>query len=56
MNPNTSPNFSCGRTRRQFLWQAGNGFFGTALTWMLAKDGVQAGETGIGSPLSLIHI
>ncbi len=50
MNPNTSPNFSCGRTRRQFLWQAGNGFFGTALTWMLAKDGVQAGETGIGSP------
>lgn len=30
--------FPCGRTRRQFLWEAGNGFFGTALTWMLAQD------------------
>ena len=34
--------FSCGRTRREFLWQAGNGFFGTAMAWMLAKDGVRA--------------
>lgn len=40
----TPPNlqFPCGRTRRQFLWQAGNGFFGTAMAWMLARDGVQA--------------
>jgi hypothetical protein len=29
----------CGRTRREFLWQAGGGFVGTALTWMLARDG-----------------
>ncbi|MEM7231647.1 MAG: DUF1501 domain-containing protein [Planctomycetota bacterium] len=35
-----SPNraFSCGRTRRQFLWEAGNGFFGTALAGLLARD------------------
>ena len=31
--------FPCGRTRRQFLWQAGNGFFGTAMAWMLDRDG-----------------
>jgi hypothetical protein len=31
--------FPCGRTRRQFLWQAGNGFFGTAMAGMLATDG-----------------
>jgi hypothetical protein len=30
---------SCGRTRREFLWQAGGGFVGTALAWMLARDG-----------------
>ncbi|MDG2123359.1 MAG: DUF1501 domain-containing protein, partial [Verrucomicrobiales bacterium] len=38
------PNFQspCGHTRRRFLWQAGNGFFGTAMAWMLARDGVQA--------------
>ncbi len=29
----------CGRTRREFIWQAGGGFVGTALTWMLAQDG-----------------
>ncbi|HEY1598543.1 MAG TPA: DUF1501 domain-containing protein [Pirellulales bacterium] len=29
----------CGRTRREFLWQAGGGFVGTALAWMLARDG-----------------
>ena len=27
------------RTRREFLWQAGGGFVGTALTWLLARDG-----------------
>src|SRR4051812_5522057 len=32
--------YPCGRTRRQFLAQMGNGFFGTALTFMLAKDGL----------------
>src|SRR5262245_16415923 len=29
----------CGRTRREFLWEAGGGFVGTALTWLLARDG-----------------
>ena len=34
----TPPNF-CGRTRREFLWEAGAGFTGTALTAMLSGDG-----------------
>ncbi|HJT36742.1 MAG TPA: DUF1501 domain-containing protein [Pirellulales bacterium] len=29
----------CLPTRREFLWQAGGGFVGTALTWLLARDG-----------------
>jgi len=29
----------CGRTRREFLWQAGGGFVGTALTYLLAQVG-----------------
>src|SRR5207248_432581 len=29
----------CGRTRREFLWEAGGGFVGTALTYLLAQDG-----------------
>jgi hypothetical protein len=29
----------CGRTRREFFWQAGGGFVGAGLTWMLARDG-----------------
>jgi hypothetical protein len=31
--------FPCGITRREALWQAGNGFFGTALAYFLAQDG-----------------
>lgn len=47
----------CGRTRREFLWQAGGGFAGTALTGLLAADGffetpLVAAETGVKSPLS----
>src|SRR5687768_13496640 len=33
-----STNF-CGRTRREFLWQAGAGFTGVALAGMLGEDG-----------------
>jgi hypothetical protein len=33
------PSFPCGRTRRELLWEAGCGFFGTALTSLLATDG-----------------
>src|SRR5438128_205412 len=29
----------CGQTRREFLWEAGGGFAGTALTALLAADG-----------------
>jgi hypothetical protein len=29
----------CGRTRREFLWQAGGGFAGTALAGLLQNDG-----------------
>ncbi len=29
----------CGRTRREFMWQAGGGFTGVALAGMLAQDG-----------------
>jgi hypothetical protein len=29
----------CGRTRREFLWEAGGGFVGTALATLLAGDG-----------------
>jgi len=29
----------CGRTRREFLWEAGGGFVGTALATLLAADG-----------------
>ncbi|QDU42352.1 hypothetical protein Mal52_08080 [Symmachiella dynata] len=47
----------CGRTRREFLWQAGGGFAGTALTGMLAADGffdtpAVAGEAKVASPLA----
>jgi hypothetical protein len=42
----------CGRTRREFLWQTGGGFTGTALTYLLAQDGffgsvVRAGEAPV---------
>jgi hypothetical protein len=36
----------CGRTRREFLWEAGGGFVGTALTALLAQDGFFAGRAG----------
>ena len=38
MNP-FAIQFPCGHTRRQFLGQAGCGFFGTAMAWMLAQEG-----------------
>lgn len=35
----TDENSFCGRTRREFLWETGFGFTGTALTGILAADG-----------------
>jgi hypothetical protein len=29
----------CGRNRREFIWEAGGGFVGTALAYLLAQDG-----------------
>jgi hypothetical protein len=38
--PSSLPRLTpCGRTRREFIWQAGGGFVGTALTYLLAHDG-----------------
>ena len=34
----------CGRTRREFLWEAGGGFTGVALASMLAGDGFLANQ------------
>ena len=49
----------CGRTRREFLWEAGGGFVGTALATLLAGDGflprsAAAAEAGpaLDSPLA----
>jgi hypothetical protein len=39
----------CGRTRREFIWQAGGGFVGTALTWMLAQEGFVGRALAAGS-------
>src|SRR5580765_5240065 len=40
-NNNHQPTF-CRRTRREFLWEAGGGFTGLALSWLLHRDGVMA--------------
>src|SRR5688572_26890057 len=39
MNPSKPSNTFCGRTRREFLWQAGAGFTGVALAGLLDRDG-----------------
>ncbi|MCP4836667.1 MAG: DUF1501 domain-containing protein, partial [Phycisphaera sp.] len=41
-NSEREPGTSCGRTRREFLWEAGGGFTGVALASMLAGDGFLA--------------
>ncbi|MBW3624722.1 MAG: DUF1501 domain-containing protein [Armatimonadetes bacterium] len=38
-NESGQPKVLCGRTRRQFLWEAGAGFAGVALAGMLGGDG-----------------
>src|ERR1700722_9537395 len=38
----------CGRTRREFLWEAGAGFTGVALTALLDRDGFFSGRAGAG--------
>ncbi|MFM8325709.1 MAG: DUF1501 domain-containing protein, partial [Pirellulaceae bacterium] len=40
----------CGRTRREFLWQAGGGFAGTALAGLLEGDGFFAKRGSASQP------
>jgi hypothetical protein len=40
----------CGRTRREFLWQAGNGFAGLALVDLLSRDRAWGGELAARQP------
>src|SRR5436190_19730253 len=40
----------CGRTRREFLWQAGAGFTALGLTDLLSRDGFFGGARGGGEP------
>ncbi len=44
-NTNSRERQFCGRTRREFLWQAGGGFAGTALTGLLSNDGFLSQQT-----------
>lgn len=48
------PNF-CGRTRREFLWEAGAGFTGTALTALLSRDGFFEQSAAAAENLSLAN-
>ncbi len=38
-------NTFCGRTRREFMWQAGGGFASLPLLSMLSSDGFLANQT-----------
>lgn len=44
------PKNFCGRTRREFLWQSGCGFTGTALTALLDRDGFFSRAASGGEP------
>ncbi|HKI34508.1 MAG TPA: DUF1501 domain-containing protein [Gemmataceae bacterium] len=46
------PNYltPCRRTRREFLWEMGGGFVGTALTYLLAGDGFFANRARAAGP------
>ncbi len=44
--------FPCGKTRREFVWEMGLGFTGTALTALLAGDGFFARHASASTPNS----
>src|SRR5947208_14989998 len=44
MDHSKPANTFCRRTRREFLWEAGAGFTGLALTGLLSRDGFFAAE------------
>jgi len=43
-NPNSPKSSFCGRTRREFLWQAGGAFTSVALAGLLSQDGFLASQ------------
>ena len=45
-----SPSSLCCGSRREFLWQAGAGFAGLALTGLLDTDGFFTGKAQAGIP------
>ena len=45
MQRHTTSSGFCGRTRREFLWEAGGGFTGAALSAMLGADGFLASQS-----------
>jgi hypothetical protein len=49
--PNKSPHLRVAQSRRDFLFRAGGGLGGIALSWLLARDGT-AGERETGNPLA----
>src|SRR5436309_7848479 len=51
---NTARQF-CGRTRREFLWEAGGGFAGVALTGLLSADGFFGRSTQAAAPTRFIN-
>lgn len=42
--PRARPDYPCGQTRREFVWEMGGGFTGTALAGLLAAEGMTAGH------------
>src|ERR1019366_371252 len=48
----TASNNFCHRTRREFLWEAGAGFTGLALTGLLSQDKFFANEPAATNPLA----
>src|SRR5215218_1538806 len=49
------PTQFCGRTRCEFLWQAGGNFAGLALTGMLARDGFAFDAGGAKTPAKFVN-
>src|SRR5438128_2006822 len=52
MNPK---NTFCGRTRREFLWEAGAGFTGLALSGLLDRDGFFAQAASDNPPSAILN-
>src|SRR5688500_12708413 len=55
MNPSKPSNTFCRRTRREFLWQAGAGFTGVALSGLLDWDGFFNNKAFGAAPASLAN-